>query len=242
MEQELVDWLADEADRWEEEAREARYILARYAIAILSLLDEEEGGGSNPYRWTTPAITDSIKRSFDETGASPDVSGRLQRIGDSYPSASLGEDKLSAVSDRLDSSVERASAMVRQRIQEARLSRSDDLADALEEALVKAIEATIREYSSTLSMVDRAVLSTVEADYFQYLGPEDEKNRPFCSDIVTRTEVFTAEGIEELNNHPLLGDYVPPNVRVWCGGYNCRHVWAPTSRLPDGWTVNDGEG
>lgn len=58
--------------------------------------------------------------------------------------------------------------------------------------------------------------------YFEYFGPQDAKNRPFCRDIIARGRLFTALQIKELDKHP---DAQLLPVSVFCGGYNCRHIW-----------------
>lgn len=79
---------------------------------------------------------------------------------------------------------------------------------------------------------ERTVLDRVAPDdpVFIYDGPVDSKNRPFCADIAPRPRAYTRRAIEDLNGHPLLHSYVPPNVFTFCGGYNCRHLWLPMTR------------
>lgn len=52
---------------------------------------------------------------------------------------------------------------------------------------------------------------------FRYVGPSPD--RPFCRDHYRK--VYTREEINRLSN----GQISP--VRLYCGGYNCRHQWAP---------------
>lgn len=54
---------------------------------------------------------------------------------------------------------------------------------------------------------------------FQYLGPEDGANRPFCAKHIDK--VYTREQIDELTNKNKL------DVWTYAGGYNCRHSWRP---------------
>jgi len=65
--------------------------------------------------------------------------------------------------------------------------------------------------------------------HYIYWGPRDGITRPFCRSILRMQRVYTDAGIEQLNSHPELHNYVPPNVRIHRGGYNCRHMWLPVS-------------
>jgi hypothetical protein len=109
-------------------------------------------------------------------------------------------------------------------------------------------EAVTREIESLLpkvtqrsvdaqTMTDRVILEGMGAPFYAYVGPVDSKNRPFCANIAPRKAVYTPRGVESLNRHPLLAKYVPPNVAVLCGGYNCRHLWMPMMDAPEGWEV-----
>lgn len=65
---------------------------------------------------------------------------------------------------------------------------------------------------------------------YAYLGPDDQITRPFCATILTRTtgQVYTAAAIEQMGN----GQIEP--VRVYGGGYNCRHRWVAMTRREAG--------
>jgi hypothetical protein len=52
---------------------------------------------------------------------------------------------------------------------------------------------------------------------YVYVGPKDVKNRPFCSQWVGKA-VIDPEGLD--NGQGLPAD-------DFCGGYGCRHSWAP---------------
>ncbi|HUV48242.1 MAG TPA: hypothetical protein VMX11_04620 [Actinomycetes bacterium] len=52
---------------------------------------------------------------------------------------------------------------------------------------------------------------------YVYVGPKDVKNRPFCSQWVGKAVIDP----ENLDN----GQGLPADD--FCGGYNCRHSWAP---------------
>lgn len=99
--------------------------------------------------------------------------------------------------------------------------------------VARALELSQRQartvYDTAVSIFSRQVeLSQAEGapdELFVYVGPIDQRMRPFCEDWIGKVRVRTA--IERLDNGQL------PNVLVSGGGYNCRHVWKRVSRLDD---------
>jgi hypothetical protein len=70
---------------------------------------------------------------------------------------------------------------------------------------------------------------------FVYVGPRDQKNRPFCRTWVGKAVVDP----RNLDN----GQKLP--VEDYCGGYNCRHSWAPTPiplAIDEGYRIYDVDG
>lgn len=55
--------------------------------------------------------------------------------------------------------------------------------------------------------------------FYFYIGPLDERTRPFCAEMLAIGKYFTIEDLEYLSS---LVDY---NVELYEGGYNCRHHW-----------------
>lgn len=106
---------------------------------------------------------------------------------------------------------------------------------ALGRATPQALRAEMRRLSArSISEVDRlhhdaligysrAVIDESAAQrgyrHFQYIGPNDAANRPFCDRLVG--EVLTREEIDALDNGQI------PNVFLTGGGYRCRHHWRP---------------
>lgn len=77
-------------------------------------------------------------------------------------------------------------------------------------------------FDTQVSMFGRQVeaLATVSLPSDQpylYVGPNDQKNRPFCKEHVGL--VLTRDRIEQLDNGQL------PNPFITGGGFNCRHSW-----------------
>jgi hypothetical protein len=56
---------------------------------------------------------------------------------------------------------------------------------------------------------------------YVYEGPRDQLTRPFCRPLIGRA--FTEGAIARLDN----GQGLDP--AAFCGGYNCRHLWIPTT-------------
>lgn len=111
--------------------------------------------------------------------------------------------------------------------------RGTDLADSIRDVIQQEISSFVKSMDTTVSLFDRLAIREVgetQDGLWIYAGPADNRNRPFCADIVRRKVAFTNSGIDKLNTHPLLAAYVPPNVSILCGGYRCRHVWWPITR------------
>ena len=74
-------------------------------------------------------------------------------------------------------------------------------------------------------------------DFFllRYTGPLDILTRKFCPHILTETSrTFTEDAVAALDN----GQRLP--VETSCGGYRCRHLWAPVTQAQArqrGWAV-----
>lgn len=108
------------------------------------------------------------------------------------------------------------------------IATGGSLADVVED--VRARLATT--YQRASAAVDAAIMAAgrrtvlsaakeVEGDLdlvYVYVGPRDAKNRPFCSAWVGKAVTDPAR----LDN----GQGLPADD--FCGGYNCRHSWAPT--------------
>jgi hypothetical protein len=58
---------------------------------------------------------------------------------------------------------------------------------------------------------------------YWYAGPADGLVRPFCREHLGK--VYTRPEIDAMENNQL------PNVFLTGGGYNCRHLWMPISRV-----------
>lgn len=72
---------------------------------------------------------------------------------------------------------------------------------------------------------------------FKYVGPRDNKNRKFCSDMLAKNRVYRMEDIEQLSN-PDFGNY---DIFTWRGSFNCRHTWVKLIFQPEGKIRNSGD-
>lgn len=75
------------------------------------------------------------------------------------------------------------------------------------------------EINTALAALNRTVTlkkaDDLNIEYFEYIGPNDKKTRPFCAERVG--QVFTRSEIASWDN----GQSLPADV--YLGGYNCRH-------------------
>ena len=104
-------------------------------------------------------------------------------------------------------------------------SVDDILADLA--GIVDKTEPQIRTlYDTSVSIFGRQVEALQAGDDpqvpFLYLGPEDEKNRPFCHAHVGK--VYTRQLIDQMDNGQI------DNVFLTAGGFNCRHSWIEVAK------------
>ena len=145
------------------------------------------------------------------------------------------EEASRGVKDLMRGSIREVAQEVSQLAAQMTLFRQDGFKEAVGSLLDRQVDRIVEKFGQALLVWDRAVLDRIselqaEEPVWVYSGPQDKKNRPFCSAIVRLPRAYTRQGIENLNAHPLLADYVPPNVFMLCGGYNCRHAFIPVSR------------
>jgi hypothetical protein len=82
-----------------------------------------------------------------------------------------------------------------------------------------AIVGNAKKANKTRTKIDGLEL---EPFYFMLVGPDDPKTRPFCDKWLN--VAISEKKLDSLRN----GQIEPPAVH--CGGYNCRHSWAPVTR------------
>ena len=129
-----------------------------------------------------------------------------------------------------------AANAIRSNLLLANLQRSprsvSDIVDSVRGAVGGAVFANGRlevQVNTAMAVFDQQIQDEIAEqtgfDQFIYSGPSDALIRPFCRSLIAAHKTYTAAGIEKLNGHPDLHRYVPPNVRVFRGGLNCRHMW-----------------
>ena len=75
---------------------------------------------------------------------------------------------------------------------------------------------------------------------FKYVGPKDEKNRPFCGEMMSQRRVFRYEDIETMSRQGV--NPVGPDgysIFEWRGSYNCRHGWVKLNYSLEGTIINN---
>jgi len=112
----------------------------------------------------------------------------------------------------------------------------DLVAEVADRMGVAFFRATAAVDSAIMAVGRRAVVSAAEVQakelgvdvVYAYVGPTDAKNRPFCAIWMGRADgvrkAVTREYMARLDNGQGLA------VEDFCGGYNCRHSWAPIPR------------
>jgi hypothetical protein len=74
---------------------------------------------------------------------------------------------------------------------------------------------------------------------FKYFGPQDDKNREFCADMMASNRVYREEDIDNLTNgteNPEFGNY---DIFLWRGSFNCRHQWVKLTYKKEGRIINN---
>lgn len=119
--------------------------------------------------------------------------------------------------------------------------------DVLEQASKVFVDYMHSKVSVAVMVWQRIVIEVAARDIFKgkkwlwrYAGVRDNRNRKFCASVLDMQRDFDDSQVTELNQHPDLHPYVPPNVRTLCGGYGCRHVFLPVSMTEAGDRYKEG--
>lgn len=182
-----------------------------------------------------------LSSGFERVIASTPLRNRAMAIARTIPEDLPGgsttglEGASQGVKDLMRGAIREVAQEVSQLATQMTLFRRDGFKEAAGSLLERQVDKIVEKFGQALLVWDRAVLDRIselqsEEPVWVYSGPQDRKNRPFCSAVVRLKRAYTRQGVEALNLHPLLADYVPPNVFMMCGGYNCRHAFIPVSR------------
>lgn len=74
---------------------------------------------------------------------------------------------------------------------------------------------------------------------YKYVGPRDDKNRQFCSDMLSANRVYRIEDIDELTDNMANEEFGFYNIFLWRGSFNCRHVWVRLIYKKEGKIINN---
>jgi hypothetical protein len=97
-----------------------------------------------------------------------------------------------------------------------------------------------KEFQILSNPNDNSSQDTDEVRYrYKYVGPKDDKNRTFCSEMMQASRVFRIEDIQEMsdrNVNPVGPDGY--DIFEWRGSYNCRHKWVQLIYRKEGRIIN----
>jgi hypothetical protein len=220
----------------------ARNALERDLLRILLQLDTESG-------------EDSLVRGQGQTAAAVyrQIVQRLEQEGE-YVVSAAGDAALASVEAVLGAPPANLSVDVRAELDQIVNGQAADVVKVFDQAQREMREAVARgvlsggsltdvvldvqqaldtTYFKAQSAVDSAIMAVgrravmseaaiVEEEggiplVYVYVGPRDQKNRPFCRQWVGKAVTKPSA----LDNGQGL------DVEDYCGGYNCRHSWAP---------------
>ena len=74
---------------------------------------------------------------------------------------------------------------------------------------------------------------------YKYVGPQDQKNRTFCAEMMRANRVFRIEDVMEMSNRSV--NPVGPDgydMFLWRGSFNCRHRWVQLIYKNPGTIIN----
>ena len=219
-------------------------VLERDLLALLLRLDTEEGEATLLRRQTTAAVLRQVQDRLLAAGEqSISIAGAraVEAVAAVHgaPPATLSVDvraELDMIMDRQMADVVRvfgdAADIIREGVNRG-VATSSSLADVVEAAR-SALRSTMAQaqaaVDSAIMAAGRRAVMAAAADVedegiplvYVYVGPKDAKNRPFCGQWVGKA----VTNPERMDN----GQKLP--VEDYCGGYNCRHSWAP-QLIPD---------
>jgi hypothetical protein len=242
----------DSADAARRDLELLRQRLERELVRIMSALDTERGTpaliSDTEARKNAAAVYRQVERMLKEQGVSTIRTVLTERALQAIDAVAPGQAWPPNVRRELEAIVNRqiadvvdvfnvASSEVRQAVN-AGVTTGGNLGDLVaavaDRMSVAFFRATSAVDSAIMAVGRRAVVGAAaqlagDADIvFVYVGPTDAKNRPFCAIWMGREDgvrkAVTLEHMATLDN----GQGLP--VEDYCGGYNCRHSWAPIPR------------
>lgn len=230
------------ADAAIEDLRRLETAIERDLLRILLSLDTVPGEDSLVRRQaqTSAAVLAQIRRRLEQEGETiASVVGQraIEAVGAvlGAPPATLPvtvKEELDAIVNGQVADVVKVFRLAREEMRDAvsrGITSSGSLADVIEEVRARLsttyVRATAAVDAAIMAVGRRSVIAAareVEGELdlvYVYVGPRDAKNRPFCRTWVGKAVTDPAR----LDN----GQGLPADD--YCGGYNCRHSWAPTT-------------
>jgi hypothetical protein len=230
------------ADAAVEDLRRLEQALERDLLRILLSLDTMPGEDSLVRRQaqTSAAVLAQVRRRLEAEGET--LTGVVGQRAIEAVSAVLGAPpstlsvdvrrELDAIVGGQTGDVVKVFKLARDEMRDAvsrGITSGGSLADVIEEVRARLSTTYVRASAAVdaaiMAVGRRAVVSAArelegELDLiYVYVGPRDAKNRPFCRQWVGKAVTDPAR----LDN----GQGLPADD--YCGGYNCRHSWAPTT-------------
>lgn len=244
----------DSADAARQDLELLRLRLERELLRVLSALDTERGTpqlvSDRDAARTAAEVYRQVERALQEQGVATIRSIVTQRALEALDAVAPGEAWPPDVRRELDAIVrgqvadvvkvfDVAADEVRRAVNAGVTTGGnlgDLVADVADRLGVAFFRATAAVDSAIMAVGRRAVVSAAETRakeagvdvVYAYVGPTDAKNRPFCAIWMGRADgvrkAVTREYMARLDNGQGLA------VEDFCGGYNCRHSWAPLPR------------
>ena len=229
------------ADAAVEDLRRLEASMERDLLRILLSLDTVPGEDSLVRRQaqTSAAVLAQVRRRLEQEGETiASVVGQraIEAVGAvlGAPPATLPvtvREELDAIVNGQVGDVVKVFRLAREEMRDAvsrGITSSGSLADVVEDVRARLATTWVRAKAAVDAAImaagRRTVISAareVEGDLdlvYVYVGPRDAKNRPFCQAWVGKAVTDPSR----LDN----GQGLPADD--YCGGYNCRHSWAPT--------------
>ena len=232
------------ADSAVDDLRNLRQRIERDLLRSLVQLNTQNGSGDlvKQQAQTSAAVYRQVVRALEQVGSAETITVLGRRTVEAVeaitgqPASTLSVDvrqELDAIVNGAANDVAAAFAGVQDEIRQA-INAGVTSGGTLDDLIVDVQERLDVSFRQASAAVDaaimgagrRAVLAEAVASgvpwVYLYVGPKDAKNRPFC-----------AQWIGKCVTNPDAVDVTPGQpspVGTYCGGYNCRHSWAPITR------------
>lgn len=76
---------------------------------------------------------------------------------------------------------------------------------------------------------------------YKYIGPNDDRTRNFCKEMLVANKVYTIEDIDALSDGIANEQFGFYEIFTWRGSYNCRHQWVRLIYKKAGSIINNAD-